>query len=91
MPVGAEIEEDTEPARISLQQWDALADLRAAIVDALGMVARTIIAVNTPKGERVPDFPDQPRPETAIERVLRRQRDQAMTELEALVTGRRPR
>lgn len=68
-----------------MPQWGQFAELRASILDGLSMVAKTIVAVHTPKGRQVPEFPTQPRPETALERAQREQRDSAMSALEALV------
>jgi len=59
-----------------------MAELRASLLDGLAMVVRTIILVNTPQGGRVPEFRPQPRPETAVQRVHRQRRDEAMSDLE---------
>jgi hypothetical protein len=80
-------EADGSRASIPITQWDHIAELRASILDGLYMVARTIVAVNTPKGKRVPDFPRQPQPETAAQRLERQRRDSIMSELEAQVAG----
>jgi hypothetical protein len=72
---------------LPITQWDTYSELRASILDGLAMVARTIIAVNTPKGKQVPDFPRQQRPETAAQRLERQQRDMVMSMLEAKVSG----
>lgn len=75
------------PSPPLMAEWNELRDLRSAILDGLASVERTIIAVNTPRGKRVPEFRPQPRPETAAMRVARRRRDEAMGELEAKLTG----
>lgn len=80
-------ERGSRPAPPSMAEWNELKDLRTAILDGLASVERTIIAVNTPKGKRVPDYRPQPRPETAAMRIARRRRDEAMGELEATLAG----
>lgn len=65
-----------------LSEWSQLQDLRAALLDGIAGLERTIIAVNTPKGKKVPDVKAQPRPETAAMRIERRRKDRAMSELE---------
>jgi hypothetical protein len=76
-------DEDTRRInQVPLDQWNQFAELRASILDGLMLVARTIVMVNTPKGRTVPPIKSQPRPETAIDRVRRKNRDTVMTELE---------
>lgn len=78
-------DDDRSPRRptISLARWDPMAELRASMIDGLMLVARTIIMVHTPKGKRVPELRTQPRPETALERAIRRRQDAVMNDLEA--------
>ena len=82
-----EAEGESSVQVIPMSRWDPMAELRASLMDGLMMVARTIVMVNTPKGKRVPEFRSQPRPETAVERLQRRRRDEVMSALEAQLSG----
>lgn len=58
----------------------------ATITDAANAIRQTVIAAQTPKGKRPPQFKPSPRPLTARERVEQRRDRQTVAEIVAIAT-----
>lgn len=78
--------EEAKGRRPSVASWEPLDELLATMADGFNALRQTTIAVNTPKGKKIPPLTPTARPLTASERHERRLERQTLDEIVALAT-----
>lgn len=81
------VDDDNKPkrAKVSLAEYDPLVAKLTDVCDLLIGVRTTLIAVNSEKGKGPKDVKYMPRPETAFDRLRRRERDRKLNELRSML------
>jgi hypothetical protein len=72
--------------RPPLHSWEPIDEVLATIADGVNALRNTIVAVNTPKGKKVPPLTTAKRPMTAAERAEARRDRIALDEIVAIAT-----
>jgi hypothetical protein len=72
--------------RPPVTEWDQFDELLATIADGVNSLRQTVIAVNTPKGKKVPPLTFAKRPLSAVERIERRRERAVLDEIVAKAT-----